>query len=121
MFSVTVTLRLKAPSLGARRPGRLWAHPMIRMEDGATPERSAPRSSADIFGDLRTLAHGDGALHGLSAIIYRDWLITVDTQEGRVTEDPERRWSSSKSLFEKSGMSVFSKQIAAHSDEDHGV
>ena len=26
-----------------------------------------------------------------------------------------------KSLFEKSGMSVFSKQIAAHSDEDHGV
>jgi hypothetical protein len=26
-----------------------------------------------------------------------------------------------ESLFEKSGMSVFSKQIAAHSDEDHGV
>jgi hypothetical protein len=28
---------------------------------------------------------------------------------------------TTKSLFEKSGMSVFSKQIAAHSDEDHGV
>jgi hypothetical protein len=66
------------------------------MEDEATPERSAPRSSAEIFEDLRTLAHSDGALHGLSAIIYRDWVITVDTQEGRVTEDPERRWSPSK-------------------------
>jgi hypothetical protein len=31
-----------------------------------------------------------------------------------------KRWGP-KSLFEKSGMSVFSKQIAAHSDEDHGV
>jgi hypothetical protein len=33
----------------------------------------------------------------------------------------EQSHQPAKSLFEKSGMSVFSKQIAAHSDEDHGV
>jgi Nuclease-related domain len=66
------------------------------MEEEAAPKRPDPRSSAEIFADLRALAQGDGALHEISAIIYRDWVVTVDVQEGRVTDDPEHRWSSSK-------------------------
>jgi len=45
-------------------------------------ERSAPRSSAEIFADLRALAQSAGALHEISSIIYRDWTVTVDMQDG---------------------------------------
>ncbi len=43
-----------------------------KMEQEATTERPEPRSSAEIFADLRALAQSDGALHEISAIIYRD-------------------------------------------------
>lgn len=52
-------------------------------------ERPAPRPTDQIFEDLRTLAQGDGALHEISAIIYRDWVATVDTKEGRVVDDAD--------------------------------
>ena len=41
---------------------------------------------------MRALAQSDGALHEISAIIYRDWVVTVDTEKAVVTDDPERRW-----------------------------
>lgn len=66
------------------------------MEDQAKPDRPEPRSSAEIFADLRTLAQSDGALHEISAIVYRDWSITIDMREGRVIDDADRRWSTSK-------------------------
>ena len=55
-----------------------------------------PRPIAEIFGDLRTLAQSDGALHEISALIFRDHFVTVDRYEGRVTDEPEYRWSTSK-------------------------
>ena len=55
-----------------------------------------PRLQEEIFADLRTLAHEKGALHEISALFYRDWILTVDLQEGKVTDDPERRWSTDK-------------------------
>jgi hypothetical protein len=66
------------------------------MEQDTKAEGSPPRSLAEIFADLRTLAQRDGALHEISAIVYRDWIIIVDTQEARVIDDPEHRWSTSK-------------------------
>ena len=59
-------------------------------------ERPEPRSEAEIFKDLRTLAQSDGALHEISSLIYRDHFVTVDRHEGRVVDDPEYRWSTSK-------------------------
>ena len=41
-----------------------------------------PRSQEEIFADLRALAQEEGALHEVSAIFYRDWVVTVDLQEG---------------------------------------
>jgi len=49
-----------------------------------------------IFEDLRSLAHSDGALHDISEIIYRDWVLNVDLKEGKVTEAPSERWSTDK-------------------------
>ncbi len=66
------------------------------MEEEVASERAAPRSSEKIFADLSALAQSDGALHEISAIIYRDWIVTIDTHEGRVIDDPEYRWSTSK-------------------------
>jgi hypothetical protein len=65
------------------------------MDISKEPERPTARSIAEIFGDLRTLSQSDGALHEISGIIYRDWIVAVDVQEGRVADDPEYRWSSS--------------------------
>jgi hypothetical protein len=58
--------------------------------------RPEPRSTAEIFGDLKSLAQEDGAIHQISAIIYRDWVVTIDTHDGRVVDDPGYRWSTSK-------------------------
>ncbi|UWU13264.1 hypothetical protein N2599_14035 [Rhizobium sullae] len=58
--------------------------------------RPEPRSSAEIFADLVALAREDGALHEISAIIYRDWVVRIDVQDGRVVDDPDHRWSTSK-------------------------
>src|SRR5829696_9265632 len=66
------------------------------MELEAMRERPAPRTSDEIVADLRALAQSDGALHEISTIIYRGWPVTVDTQEGRIIDDPEYRWSTSR-------------------------
>jgi len=50
----------------------------------------------EIVSDLRALAQGDGSLHAIAAIIYRDWVLTVNTVEARVTDDPAGRWSTEK-------------------------
>lgn len=55
-----------------------------------------PRLQEEIFADLRALAQEEGALHEISALFYRDWIVTVDLQEGKVTDDPEQRWSTEK-------------------------
>jgi hypothetical protein len=56
----------------------------------------SPRSQAQIFADLRALAQTDGALHEVSGIVYRDWVLTVDLEEAKVTDDPQQRWSTDK-------------------------
>lgn len=66
------------------------------MTAGEDKEKPSPRTAEEIFADLRSLAHSDGALHEISAMLYRDWVVTVDTVEGRITDDPEHRWSVSK-------------------------
>nr|WP_298682208.1 nuclease-related domain-containing protein [uncultured Dongia sp.] len=57
---------------------------------------SEPRNIDNIFSDLRVLAQTKGALHGVSSIIFRDWVLTIDTQERRIVDDPTRRWSQTK-------------------------
>lgn len=66
------------------------------MYEHTNHSRPEPRSFEEILGDLQRLAQSDGALHEISAIIYRDWVVTIDTQEGRVVDDPEYRWSTSR-------------------------
>jgi len=61
-----------------------------------TDKPPEPRSLPEIFSDLRTLAQSEGALHEISAIVYRDWVVIVDTEKARVIDDPEHRWSTSK-------------------------
>jgi hypothetical protein len=88
------------------------------MEDEA--ERLVARSSAEIFADLRALAQSDGALHEISAIIYRDWVITIDLQKVRVTDDPERRWSTSK-LNKNELMLLLGLTVQSQSDRTFSV
>lgn len=59
-------------------------------------ERPPPRAAEEIFNDLRELAQSDGALHEISAMLYRDWVVNVDLVEGKVIDDPEHRWSVTK-------------------------
>src|SRR5215216_2905761 len=66
------------------------------MTEDKEEARSKPRSVAEIFNDLRALAHRDGAIHQISALVYRDWIVTVDMKEARVTTDSEHRWSTKK-------------------------
>ena len=66
------------------------------MDDDKQTKGSEPRSLAEIFEDLRSLAQCEGALHEISNLIYRDHLVTVDRHEGHVVDDPEYRWSTSK-------------------------
>jgi hypothetical protein len=66
------------------------------MEQDDRSDRPPPRSSEEIFEDLRALAQRGGALHDLSVIIYRDWVVTVDLHEANVIDNPEHRWSTSK-------------------------
>lgn len=54
------------------------------------------RSEQEIFADLRCLAQSTGALHGISKIIYRDWVQTVDLKEGVIVDPPHKRWSTAK-------------------------
>jgi hypothetical protein len=64
------------------------------MRDASS--RPEPRAIAAIFADLRSLAQSEGALHEISALFYRDWVITYDRRDGHITNDPEQRWSTDK-------------------------
>lgn len=66
------------------------------MDTEQKPAIPAPRSTSAIIEDLRVLAQSDGALHEISGIIYRDWVLTVDVHIGRIVDDPEHRWSTTK-------------------------
>ena len=66
------------------------------MDKNCETEQSEPRPIAEIFEDLRALAQSDGALHEISALIFRDHFVTVDRYDGRVIDEPEYRWSTSK-------------------------
>ena len=90
------------------------------MEEETTVELAEPRSSAEIFADLRVLAQRDGALHEISAIIYRDWVISYDTQEGRVADGPERRWSTSK-LNKNELMLLLGLAVQSQSDRTYSL
>lgn len=90
------------------------------MEQEAVSDRPEPRSSAEIFADLRVLAQGDGALHEISAIFYRDWVVAVDTLAGRVADDPEHRWSTSK-LNNNEVMLLLGLSVQSLSDRTYSV
>jgi hypothetical protein len=66
------------------------------MDAEKEQNRPAPRSGTEIFEELRTLAQSEGALHEISGLIYRDWIVSIDVRDGRVTDDPEHRWSTAK-------------------------
>jgi len=59
-------------------------------------KRPEPRNLQSIFDDLRALAQSDGALHDTSVLMYRDWVVAIDAQEGKVADDPDKRWSATK-------------------------
>ncbi len=86
----------------------------------AKPERPPPRSFEEIFKDLRTLAQSDGALHEISAIVYRDWVVTIDLKEGRVADAPEVRWSTSK-LNKNELMLLLGLTVQSQSDRTYSV
>ncbi|ETD90457.1 NERD domain-containing protein [Rhodobacter capsulatus] len=79
-----------------------------------------PRPSAEIFADLRSLATSDGAVHGISEIIFRDWVYTIDTQERTVVDDPEHRWSTSR-LNKPELMLLLGLAVQSQSDRTHTV
>jgi len=79
-----------------------------------------PRSTAEIFGDLQALAHEEGALHEISAIIYRDWVVTIDTHEGRVVDDPSYRWSTEK-LNKNELMLLLGLMVQSPTNRTHAV
>ena len=68
----------------------------MKLSDSHNSEMPTPREVSEIFEDLRVLAQSDGALHSISSIIYRDWFLIVDMEEGKVVDDAERRWSTEK-------------------------
>ena len=84
------------------------------------PGRAALRAISEIFQELRALSHTDGALHEISGIIYRDWIVTVDIQEGRVVDDPEYRWSTSK-LNKNELMLLVGLMVQSTSDRTYSV
>jgi Nuclease-related domain len=90
------------------------------LELNSKPGQVEPRSSVEIFADLRALAQSDGAIHEISSIVYRDWVVTVDTKEGRVIDDPEYRWSTSK-LNKNELMLLLGLGVQAMSDRIYSV
>ena len=62
--------------------------------DESQAEPAKPRSTAEIFEDLRAIAQSDGALHEISSLIYRDDFVTVDRYDGHVVDCSEYRWST---------------------------
>jgi hypothetical protein len=62
----------------------------------STMERPVPREITAIFNDLQAAMNQSGALHYISYIVYRDWVLTIDKQAGKVVDDPQKRWSDQK-------------------------
>ncbi|CAN7572014.1 nuclease-related domain-containing protein [Mesorhizobium sp. LjRoot246] len=83
-------------------------------------DRPEPRTSEVIFADLRSLAQRDGALHEISSIIYRDWVVTIDTHDGSIADDPEHRWSTSK-LNKNELMLLLGLTVQADTDKAFSV
>lgn len=79
-----------------------------------------PRALAEIFADLRSLATTDGAIHGISEIIYRDWVNTIDTLERTVVDDPEHRWSTSR-LNKPELMLLLGLAVQSESDRTYSM
>jgi hypothetical protein len=69
---------------------------MEELVDDNVVRRQPPRELSLIFDELRSLMEVEGALHEISTIVYRDWLLVIDTKEARVVDPPEQRWSSTK-------------------------
>jgi hypothetical protein len=90
------------------------------MEQEANSGRPKPRSSEKIFADLRELAQSDGALHEISALFYRDWVLTIDIQKGRVADDPEHRWSNTR-LNHNELMLLLGLSVQSPSDRIYAV
>lgn len=63
---------------------------------GITMTDTSPRAMDVIFEDLRLLAQSEGALHDISEIIYRDWVVNVDLKQSKVIDAPSERWSTDK-------------------------
>ncbi|MET3524171.1 hypothetical protein [Mesorhizobium abyssinicae] len=53
------------------------------------PGRPTARFLEEIFRDLRALAQSAGALHDISAIMYRDWILSIDLREGKVVPESD--------------------------------
>ncbi|WP_287330982.1 nuclease-related domain-containing protein [Mesorhizobium sp.] len=83
-------------------------------------ERPKARNLQSIFEDLRALAQGDGALHDISVIMYRDWVVAIDLQEGKVADDPEKRWSTTK-LNSNEFMLLLGLMVQSQSDRTYSV
>ncbi len=96
----------------------------MKLSDSHNGERPTPREVSEIFEDLRVLAQSDGALHSISSIIYRDWVLTVDMEEGKVVDDAEQRWSTTKlnknELLLLVGLTVQSRSPRTFSVLPHG-
>jgi len=88
--------------------------------DSDQPERPEPRDAGVIFDDLRALAQSDGALHSLSSLFYRDWVLRVDTLEGKVVEEADKRWSITK-LNNNELMLLLGLTVQADSDRIYTV
>ncbi len=83
------------------------------------PTRPKARDIQSIFYDLRALAQRDGALHDISSIMYRDWIIAVDAKAGRVAEeDSQRRWSTDK-LNHNEVMLLLGLMVQSQSDRTY--
>ena len=86
-------------------------------ENASRPEA---RDLEAIFDDLRKLAQADGALHDISSIMYRDWVVTIDVEEGKVVADPEQRWSITK-LNNNELMLLLGLMVQSSSDRTYAV
>lgn len=83
-------------------------------------ERAEPRAMVEILEDLRGLVQSDGALHSLSSLFYRDWVLKVDVLEGRVVDEEEERWSTNK-LNNNEIMLLLGLMVQAQSDRTYSI
>lgn len=91
------------------------------MDAGAdNTKRPSPRDLDGIFDDLRALAQSEGALHDISSLMYRDWVVAIDVVEGKVADDPEKRWSDTK-LNSNELMLLLGLMVQSLSDRTYSV